>query len=103
MEEKRKFPRVPYLAEVECYNVAGASPLNPRISDLSITGAFIDSVMVLPVGTMMSMKFSLPSLLMEVTVEVVQSMPNFGMGVRFVGLTPAQKAALEEVVSASPS
>ena len=97
--DKRASKRVSYPCEVECSGVGmGMSPLNPRISDLSVTGAFVDSVVTLPVGTKMRLKFSLPSLVVNCLGEVVHDMPQFGMGVRFVDLTPEQQAALAEVV-----
>ena len=98
---KREARRVGYLVEVRCegVGVVGLSPLNPRISDLSITGAFVDSVVTLPAGTKMRLKFSLPSLVVNCLGEVVHDMPQFGMGVRFVDLTPEQKLAIEEVVA----
>jgi hypothetical protein len=98
--DKRANKRVSYPCEVECSGVGvGMSPLNPRISDLSVTGAFVDSVVTLPAGTTMRLKFSLPSLVVNCVGEVVHDMPQFGMGVRFVDLTPEQKLALEEVVA----
>jgi hypothetical protein len=97
--DKRANKRVSYPCEVECSGVGmGMSPLNPRISDLSITGAFVDSVVTLPAGTKMRLKFSLPSLVVNCLGEVVHDMPQFGMGVRFVDLTAEQRLAIEEVV-----
>jgi hypothetical protein len=46
------------------------------------------------------MKFSLPSLVVDCVAQVVHEMPQFGMGVRFVELTPLQRVAIEEVVEA---
>lgn len=99
MDERRNAKRVAFACEVECYNVgAGANPLNPRISDLSTTGAFVDSVMALPVGAVLKLKFDLPSLQVVVQAEVVQSMPQFGMGVRFLDLTAVQRSAIQQIV-----
>ncbi len=98
--DKRANKRVSYPCEVECSGVGvGMSPLNPRISDLSVTGAFVDSVVTLPTGTKVRLKFSLPSLVVNCMGEVVHDMPQFGMGVRFIDLTPEQKIAIEEVVA----
>jgi len=100
-DDKRANKRVSYPCEVECSGVGvGMSPLNPRISDLSITGAFVDSMVTLPAGTKVRMKFSLPSLVVNCLGEVVHDMPQFGMGVRFLDLTPEQRLAIEEVVAA---
>jgi hypothetical protein len=98
-DEKRHARRVTYPCEVECTG-AGANPLNPRISDLSSSGAFIDSMMAVPVGTRFSVKFVLPSGPIQLDAEVVHSMEHFGMGVRFLDVTPDQRARLEEMVQA---
>jgi hypothetical protein len=84
---------------VECTG-AGDNPLNPRISDLSTTGAFVDSMVEVPAGSRMSMKFTLPDgTIVAVTAEVVYSMPHFGMGVRFLDLIDEQRRAIERVVA----
>jgi hypothetical protein len=101
-EDKRASKRVSYPCEVECSGVGvGMSPLNPRISDLSVTGAFIDSMVTLPEGTSLKLKFSLPSLVVSCMGVVMHEMPQFGMGVRFVDLTPQQTVAIEEIVNAA--
>jgi PilZ domain-containing protein len=98
--DKRASKRVSYPCEVDCSGVGvGMSPLNPRISDLSITGAFVDSMVTLPRGTRIRLKFSLPSLVVSCLGEVMHDMPQFGMGVRFLDLTPEQRVAIEEVVA----
>jgi hypothetical protein len=98
-DDKRASKRVSYPCEVECSGVGvGMSPLNPRISDLSATGAFIDSMVTLPEGTMLRMQFPLPGLVVDCMGVVMHEMPQFGMGVRFVDLTPEQQNALDELV-----
>jgi PilZ domain-containing protein len=98
-DDKRHARRVAYPCEVECTG-AGANPLNPRISDLSASGAFIDSMMAVPVGTRFLVRFTLPSGPIELHAEVVHSMEHFGMGVRFLGATGEQLSRLEAAVQA---
>jgi hypothetical protein len=50
----------------------------------------------------LKLKFNTPSLVIEVRAQVVQAMPQSGMGVRFLDLTPQQQLAIDEVV-AGPS
>jgi hypothetical protein len=98
--DKRAKARVGYLCEVQCSGVSVGVALNSRISDLSVTGAFIDSMVTLPEGTMVRLKFSLPSVEIDCAGVVMHEMPQFGMGVRFLELTPEQQAALAEIVKA---
>ena len=104
MEEKRGATRVAYRCETECEDVeSGARPPNPMISDISTTGVFVDTTVVFPQGSIVNLCFTLPSLVLRVQADVVHPMPTMGMGMRFRDLTPAQKAALEEVVEAGGS
>lgn len=96
--EKRSARRIPFPCEVEC---PGAGD-HPRLSDLSATGAFIDSLNGVPEGSRVNLKFSLPTgVLVSVDAEVVHSMPHFGMGVRFLDLADEQRRAIEQVVAAA--
>ena len=99
--EKRGAKRIPYRSEVEC-STTGNSPLDPRISDLSVTGAFIDSMNELPEGSRMLLRFPLPSGdTVVVQAEVVHSMPHFGMGVRFLDLGEESRHAIQAFVDAN--
>lgn len=99
--DKRGAKRIAYPCEVESTGV-GANPMNPRISDLSVTGAFIDSMSAVPVGSCLKLKFTLPTGKMVVDAEVVHAMEHFGMGVRFLNLTDEQRQALERVIEGMP-
>ena len=66
-----------------------------RISDLSRSGAFLDSVNPLPVGTRLGLRFAVGDYLFVVSAEVVHQMPQFGMGVRFVDLSPESRSVLD--------
>jgi hypothetical protein len=99
--ERRGAKRIPYRSEVAC-STTGNSPLDPRISDLSVTGAFIDSMNELPEGSRMLLRFPLPSGdTVVVQAEVVHSMPHFGMGVRFLDLGEESRHAIQAFVDAN--
>jgi c-di-GMP-binding flagellar brake protein YcgR len=99
--EKRGARRIAYRSEVECSST-GNSPLDPRISDLSASGAFIDSMNGLPAGSRLHLRFPLPSgQTVSVEAEVVHSMPHFGMGVRFLGMADETRRAIESFVDAN--
>jgi PilZ domain len=102
MRDRRSAPRAPFLCEVECEDTrSGERPPNPRVNDLSTTGAFIDTTVTFPVGAIVNIRFKLPTIQVAVQAEVVNPMPLMGMGLRFRDLTPAQKVAIEEVVRSS--
>jgi hypothetical protein len=102
MREKRGTPRTGFRCEVECEEVeSGARPPNPRVSDISTSGVYIDTTITFPVGSIVNLRFTLPSLQVRVSADVIHSIPAMGMGMRFRDLTPAQKTAIEEIVDAA--
>ncbi len=86
---------------LECCTLDGsAAPVTARISDLSVTGAFLDCLNTLPMGTRLGLRFALNDHLVTVAAEVVHSMPQFGMGVRFLNLSPESRATIEQLAQA---
>ena len=99
MDDKRQSRRVSYACEVVCTGVGmGTSPLNPRISDLSATGAFIDCMTQIPQGSKVKLRFTLGGREISGIAEVAHAMPSFGMGVRFVEMADEDRRAIEEFV-----
>jgi PilZ domain len=100
MTEKRQSQRISYPCDVQCTGVGiGMSPLNPRISDLSTTGAFIDSMTHIPVGSKVNLSFHLGGRQINAVAEVAHAMPQFGMGVRFVELSEDDRQAITTFVN----
>lgn len=100
-KDKREAKRISYLCEVECEGV-GVSRLATRINDLSMTGAFIDSLTCYAPGTSLRLRFHIKDVLIETAAEVRYAMPQMGMGVRFLDLKPDQLAALESLIEGKP-
>ncbi len=99
--DRRSSKRISYVCEVECEG-AGLNCLATRINDLSITGAFIDSVTCYVPGTSLRLRFRINDTLIETTAEVRYTMPQMGMGVRFLSLNPHHLAALESLIEGQP-
>src|SRR5438132_13079177 len=96
-KERREAKRISYICEVECEG-AGISRLATRITDLSTTGAFIDSMTNYAPGTQLTLKFRIKEVLIETQCEVRYSLPQMVMGVRFVQMPPQTLAVLEHRV-----
>lgn len=93
--EKRGAPRIPYIAEVVC---EGASTrLIARTSDVSISGVFIHSKLCCEPGSILKLKFSVTPTEIETIGEVCYSIPQIGMGIRFLDLKPEHRAAIERL------
>jgi hypothetical protein len=99
--DRRESKRITYICEVEC-EAAGANRLTTRINDVSMTGLFIDSMSTFAVGTVVKLKFRVMDRLIETMGEVRYSMPQVGMGVRFISLNAEQIALLESLIEGKP-
>jgi uncharacterized protein DUF4388/PilZ domain-containing protein len=99
-KDRRTSKRISYVCEVECEG-AGLS-LATRINDLSTSGAFIDSLTCYAPGTYLRLRFRINDTLIEAGAEVRFTMPQMGMGVRFLGLESAHLSALENLIEGAP-
>jgi uncharacterized protein DUF4388/PilZ domain-containing protein len=100
-KERRVAKRISYICEVEC-DASGISRLATRINDLSLTGAFIDSMTCFAAGTILNLRFHVKNIRIETTAEVRYCMPQIGMGVHFLDLKPEHVAALESLIEDKP-
>ena len=100
-KDRREAKRISYICEVECDGV-GINRIATRITDLSTTGAFIDSMTCFTQGTLLKIKFRIKDTLIEADCEVRYSMPQMGMGVRFLNLKPHSLAVLEHLIEGKP-
>jgi hypothetical protein len=98
-DPKRDSPRAMSVVEVDCRTMDDADmSVAARISDLSASGAFLDSMNPLPPGTKLALRFKAGPREVRVAAEVVHMMPQFGMGVRFLDLSGEDRAAIEALV-----
>jgi hypothetical protein len=95
--DKREAKRVPHLCEVECEG-STSRKLETRINDLSVTGAFVDSIVDFPPGTVVRLRFKISEKPVDVNAEVRYNMPGVGIGVAFLDLTPEEHANIEGLV-----
>lgn len=70
-----------------------------RVSDLSMGGCFVDSIISVTDGDTIAFELLLSNNeQMKLTGEVVYSMPNIGFGIRFNDLTEEQEFQLELLI-----
>jgi len=86
------------FADAELEGLDVGHRLQVRLADLSTTGAFVDVRTVLPAGTRTQLTFTLHGRTVRTSVEVRYSMPSFGMGVRFLDISPEDQAFVAEVI-----
>src|SRR4030095_1549454 len=85
-QEKRGAPRVAYVSDVVCEGEG--TRLIARTSDISVSGVFIHSKLCCDAGSLLQLKFEIAATHIETVGEVCYSIPQVGMGVRFLDLKP---------------
>lgn len=69
--------------------------LKTRLSDLSLSGCYVDTLHPLPVGARIRLRVVRNKIILEALATVIYSAARLGMGVCFSQLSPEQKAILE--------
>lgn len=100
-KDRREAKRISYICEVECEGT-GVNRLRTRLNDISLTGAFIDSMTTFAPGTSMRLRFKVKGNVIEADAEVRYSMPQMGMGVRFTNIKPEHLELLEHLIEGKP-
>jgi hypothetical protein len=93
--EHRLAPRLPLVAEAEVMEPPAGTRLKTRLSDLSLSGCYVDTLHPLPVGTRIRLRVVRNKIILEALATVIYSEPRLGMGVSFTQLSPDQKSILE--------
>jgi len=99
--EKRRHVRLPVIAEIQY--VANSPPITARISDISSSGIFIDTVNALDLGTTVKFKMFLPPEISETPIVgagvVAWRQPMLGMGLRFTHMSKADSERITSYVN----
>lgn len=97
-DERRRSPRVSYPCEVRCYGV-GEALYATRLTDVSETGAFVETPIELPLGSVVLLRFEAAGRRLRLQAEVVHHKPGAGLGLRFLELGPEQREAIGRIVA----
>jgi len=96
--EKRGAPRVSYVSDVVCEG--SGTRLIARTSDISVSGLFIHSKSCFDAGLLLRLEFDVARTRIETVGEVCYSIPQVGMGVRFIDLKPEFHDAISGLIEA---
>lgn len=96
MNERRGFPRYPFVAytEVMDLELPGAY-IRARTSDLAREGCYVDTITPFEVGTDVLVKMMKNGQTLSVNGRVFYSYARLGMGIRFTSIQPAEIAVVE--------
>ncbi|MEW6431811.1 MAG: PilZ domain-containing protein [Myxococcota bacterium] len=97
-KEKRREQRVPVDLWIEAER--DGELYYQRASNLSVGGAFFAQTIPLPLGTRVTLKFTLPGDAQEIACDgEIVSAKELGMGVQFLDLTDADRGRIERLVN----
>ena len=100
-DERRSFPRYPFIAHAEVRDAGESSRLSARVSDISLSGCYLDMMNPLPVNTRIRVIIHDNKNPFEAQARIVYSVPNLGAGVAFLDLEPSSKSSLEACIESA--
>ena len=98
-EDKRKFPRrrVPFPIEIRDQDGVG-SHMNTKSADISARGCYVETMLPLPVGKVLSITFWLDSERVSTPAVVRSCDGGVGMGIEFTGLDDKTRERLQQQI-----
>jgi hypothetical protein len=100
-QERRRSPRFPFIAAAEVHAETNGSRLAARISDISVSGCYVDTINPLPNGTPVSVRISNEAQSFEAPATVVYSHTHLGMGLKFGEVPPGSLNVLQNWLPAA--
>ena len=81
-DERRHEPRYAFIASAELLEENSGSRMDSRISDLSLSGCYVDTVNPLPGGTIVQLRIFTETHSFEAPATVVYAHTHLGMGMK---------------------
>lgn len=100
-QERRRAPRFPFIAAAEVRPDITGPQLAARISDISSTGCYVDTINPLAGGTSVSLKIHTETQVFEAPATVVYAYTHLGMGLKFGELSANSRIVLQTWLPAS--
>ena len=82
-QDRRKFPRYPFLASIEMHEGASPDKRTEKVKELSLNGCFVEMAQPYAVGTALGVKLFTETEFFEGQASVIYSIPDHGMGLMF--------------------
>jgi len=99
-EERRKYKRYPVRGDAEIYAPGAESPERCTFTDFSRGGCFLESLSAIALDTQLTLVLLISQRKIRVQGQVRSILPNFGLGIQFVHVEPADLQQLEEMLAA---
>jgi hypothetical protein len=92
---KRRWPRHKISFPIELRDERVKTPMRVSATDVSGNGCYVESIMPLPLGTVLRVEFFLDNERVTITAVVRTCDPGVGNGIEFTGMPPEGKAHLQ--------
>ena len=99
--ERRRTPRIPFVATAEIIDEAENTRSTSQLSDLSLYGCFVQLPNPFPEGTLVTIEIYKDEDFVETPATVAYRMPKRGMGLSFTGMEPQFASVLKKWLSQS--
>jgi PilZ domain len=93
-QERRRFPRFPFNADVEVVEVQSGTRIKGRVTDLSLGGCYVDTLSPFLVSTAVHIRIARGAQSFEAQAKVTYMKFGVGMGLAFVAAQVEQKQVL---------
>lgn len=100
-QERRRYPRFPFIASAEVLEENNGSRLAARTGDISATGCYVDTINPLPGGTAVRVKIFNETQSFEAVGTVAYSVALLGMGLSFGEVPPGSRDVLQTWLTAT--
>ena len=97
---KRRYARHKITLPVELRDERVKSSIRINATDISGNGCYVETMMPLPVGTVLRLDFWLDSERMNISAVVRTADPGVGNGIEFTGMTPDAKQRMQTYLDA---
>jgi hypothetical protein len=99
--EHRSAPRFPFIAAAEVLAENNGSRMSARVSDLSVSGCYVDTINPLPDRMLVQVKIITETQIFEAPARVVYSHTHLGMGLAFREVLPNSLNVLQNWLPAT--
>jgi FKBP-type peptidyl-prolyl cis-trans isomerase 2 len=100
-EDRRRAPRFPFIASAEVLAESAGMRMAARISDISATGCYVDTINPLAGGTAVRVKILNETQAFEAPAMVVYAHTHLGMGLMFGEVLPISQDVLQNWLPAA--
>ena len=100
-QERRRSPRFPFIASAEVLEENNGSQLSVRVSDISASGCYVDTINPLPGGAPVRVKIFNETQSFEASATVAYSVGHLGMGLSFSEVPQRSRDVLHQWLPAA--